>query len=339
MNDSKLQEIYNQYGSVTSESALYKSNQTKNITLGDWNEFVKLLQTRSEDVKRLYKSLIPEIDSELSLCLRKKQTSFELDYVDNAGNVIAKLNFPTILEDSTVATESYVATSLTEGLDKKVDKITSDGLKIYATNPDGYVPVSNTPFDGRIPIYNSNARIKTSLPEETADATNKEYVDNNFVSKDHDGNVEISGNLTVNGEITFVDTDQLTSDNPVAAVNTGYLDADAAEPPGEVTGIVAITGSKDDSNKHPAFGFLYHKYYGPVLVRGHYSDGIFSIDGNYSENIAVKRGEVTSGRFTYFDENNILRSSETSIDYLADMSAAVDKISEIQNEYIGSYRG
>jgi hypothetical protein len=203
------------------------------------------------------------------------------------------------------------------------------------------MPVSNEPLDGYIPIYNGNKRIKTSSPEYATDAANKEYVDGNFVSKNSDGDVEISGNLTVNGEITFVDTDQIISDNPVAVVNTGYLDSDAAElSPWNVTGIVAIIGSKDDTDRYPAFGFLYHKDHGPVLVKGYYSDdGTFSIDGNYSENIAVKRGGVTSKMFTYFDENNILRSSETSIDDLAELSEAVDRICEIQNEYIGSYRG
>lgn len=120
------------------------------------------------------------------------------------------------------------------------------------------------------------------------------------VKKDANGNVVITGNLTVQGETTVVDTDTLQVDAPIAVVNTSYLDGETPE--WTNGGIVILL---DEEN---AFGLVYNRHHEKVIASlGKYKDGVFTANG--TDFVPLWNGESRDGYIPMFQGGRLVPST------------------------------
>lgn len=151
--NEKLQDLSNDFSTTRKETNLTRGAQAKNITIADWNTVVAYLETLLNDVSRIYKEALSEIDKNL---LSNPDAVYEAVYNHLQNNLRVSLsfvkttgNFGITLYDGT---NTLCSGSVTDtGLNKSVTKIavvystTADAWRLEYTLLDG--SVKTTPLE------------------------------------------------------------------------------------------------------------------------------------------------------------------------------------------------
>jgi hypothetical protein len=149
---------------------------------------------------------------------------------------------------------------------------------------------TNAPGTGDTRIAYAQFSLPSNLATEEQVDEKVETLEEKSVIKDKNGNVVITGNLDVQGEINKVNTNVMTADSPISIVNASALDG---ETPVDWRngGIVIILSEEADENGFDAFGFVYNKTAElPLATLGKYKDGVFTAN-NPAKYIALSNGE------------------------------------------------
>ena len=113
---------------------------------------------------------------------KSKWTGPQID--EAVGNVSKKIDKDSLIGSDGITinkTDSTIEISGTELVKK-----TTEANKVYGTDSTGgqaLKPFANTPTPSALAAYNDVSNLKTSVPVEDLDCTNKKYVDDNFVKK------------------------------------------------------------------------------------------------------------------------------------------------------------
>lgn len=106
--------------------------------------------------------------------------------VDEAvGNVSKKIDKDSLTGSNGITINKTVSTIEISGVE--LVKKTTEANRVYGTDSTGgqaLKPFANTPTPSALAAYNDVSNLKTSVPVEDLDCTNKKYVDDNFVAKD-----------------------------------------------------------------------------------------------------------------------------------------------------------
>lgn len=244
-------------------------------------------------------------------------------------------------EQKRIARENIGATSvLSEGtylgtfnVDTKLDKITTTASydRLYGVLANGnkwnpYVTASANPY--HIVIRNSSGYFSMKDPVNNDHGATKKYVDTNFVAKDTNGNVSITGNLTAEGN-TILSSLAITGDLTVQ----GQTFTQDSETLRIADNIIEINSNKQDNstvlsglainkNKSNTYGLMYDPADDTVKFGiGTTSYGEFLFNNNEGQALAVRddSSKITDGALMIFDKKtNSLVDSGFTIETLQD---------------------
>lgn len=328
---------------------LQKTASSKNISVEEWNAFLFRAAVSSADLNKVVEA-VENVIANIGLgaidpIADANGTSHTSDNVIQALNALTTaLNvlktytdhgLGTLAEDVEALEEKYDASteSLTNSVNSLDSKIT-DGLSTVGTNLTNGLSTLDSKITSEINSRESadsshesrlndfNNRL-TALDKSTSegfeaveDKIDEEVASLNRtleskVTKDSNGNVIITGNLTVGGETTVVDTNTLQVDAPIAVVNTSYLEGESPE--WANGGIVVLLSDKD------AFGIVYNRRLKKVIASvGTYENGKFTVQ-NPIDFIPLWNGESTEEAIPMFEGGKLKPSglTKTSIEKIA----------------------
>ena len=150
---------------------------------------------------------------------KSKWTGSQID--EAIGNVSKKIDKDSLIGSDGITinkTDSTIEISGTELIKK-----TTEGNKVYGTDSTGeqaLKPFANTPTPSALATYNDVSNLKTSVPVEDLDCTNKKYVDD-----------AVSSVSSLVAPITFETVEQL--DN--------YVKTSASAKKGQIASVLSTT--------------------------------------------------------------------------------------------------